>query len=161
METKQNEFNTCCPYCHSKDITIDANVIISGKVSKNKQIQANEYWTPETLTEESLAESIEEDIQGYCNNCNSYCDFSWKKGFIKGEGILYRFSLKEAANALKNIITYVINNDPEQDPKGTQTIETLYNMGFTKDILIENADCCGLSKIEIIRQDHRNKQKNQ
>ena len=156
METKKEKFNTCCPYCYSDKMTVDANVIISGKLTEHNQIQANEYWTPEALTEESIAESIEEDIQGYCHNCNSYCDFSWKKGFIKGEGILYRFSLKEAANALKNIITYVINNDPQQDPRGTQTIETLYNMGFTKDVLIENADCCGLSKMEIMRQYHEN-----
>ncbi len=69
------------------------------------------------------------------------------------------FSQKEAAEALKNIITYVINNDPEQGPWGTQTIETLYNMGFTKNILIEYAECCGLSKIEIMRQ-YKKRQKN-
>ena len=159
METKKEKFNTCCPYCHSDKMTIDANVIISGKLTEHNQIQANEYWTPETLTEESIATSSEEDLQGFCQDCGSYCNFNWKKGFIKGDGIFHSFSLKEAAETLKNIITYVINNDPEQGPWGTQTIETLYNMGFTKNILIEYAECCGLSKIEIMRQ-YKERQKN-
>lgn len=83
---QKEKFNTCCPYCHSHRMIVDANVIISGKLTEHNQIQANEYWTPETLTEESIAESIEEDIQGYCHNCNSYCDFSWKKDLSKAKG---------------------------------------------------------------------------
>lgn len=139
-------FNTKCPYCGSNNMTADCDIVITGTVNEKKQITAKEHWTPETLTTESLAGISQEDIQGYCEDCGAFCDFTWKDGFIKGKGIIHCFSLKEAANAFKNIITCLIRNNPEYN-----SIEKLHNMGFTYNILMDCCEDCKLDFNEIYK----------
>ncbi len=142
METK--EFNKKCPYCGSKKMTADCDIIISGTIKNDKQIIAKDHWVPKVISEEAIASLSQEDIQGYCEECGSVCDFDWKKGFVPGNGIDHNFTLKEAAKILKNIITYVVNRTNKNE-----TVDTLFCMGLTANVLREFADDCRLDINEI------------
>ena len=64
-------------------MTVDIDVRITGELQKDGKVIARNYWTPQTLTEEAIAESSSEDMGGFCGKCGEYCDFDWEKGFVK------------------------------------------------------------------------------
>ena len=74
--------NHKCPYCGSEKITLDANVLITGVLHPDGTITVNDYWTPQTLAEESIAGLDSSDIRGFCHNCGMFAKFSWEKGYV-------------------------------------------------------------------------------
>lgn len=77
-----SKINFCCPYCGSTDITADVIVKVTGELMGDGKIIANDYWTPDTFTNEVFPAVPEEDITGFCKKCGKTCKYSWEEGFI-------------------------------------------------------------------------------
>lgn len=81
---KKKNVNTTCPYCGSKNMTADCDIRITGVLDKKGHIRVKDFWLErETLEGEAIMESADSDIHGFCEDCGEYCDFDWKKGFVK------------------------------------------------------------------------------
>lgn len=75
--------NRKCPYCGGEHMSADCDIRISGILQPDGRIKVNPWWDLKTLEEESIASAPAEDIHGFCYDCGSYCNFSWKEGFVK------------------------------------------------------------------------------
>ena len=81
--------NKYCPYCGSDQMTVDADIRVTGTLSSNGRIVIKRCWDRAELTE-SANELSSKDLEGFCDECGEYCNFDWEKGFVKGDGIVER-----------------------------------------------------------------------
>lgn len=79
--------NTKCPYCGSSNMTVDMDIRITGDLQEDGTIKVREHWTSYDELQEAAMSNTSDYIQGWCSNCDGYCNFSWEEGFIKGDGI--------------------------------------------------------------------------